>query len=512
MSVEIKSNNKLIAKNTILLYIRMVFMFAISLFTSRVVLQTLGIVDYGIYNVVGGVISMFSFLTAAMSSSTQRYITFYLGQGEQNLLQKVFSMAVIIHFLIAMLIFVLGETIGLWFVLNKLVIPAERMNAALWVYQLSIFTAMVNIVSVPYNADIIAHEKMSAFAYISILEVILKLIIVYLLCIIPYDKLKSYALLLFILSLSIRAIYGLYCRKHFIEAKFKFFRDKNLLKEMTSFAGWNLWGGLANIMSTQGVNMLLNMFFGPAVNAARGVAVQVQHSILQFSTNFQTALNPQITKSYAVGNFADMHTLIMRSSKFSFFLLFLICLPIELETFTILELWLDIVPKDADIFIKIILATTIIDAMANPIMIANAATGRVKVYQLIIGTILLFILPISYITLKLGCEPWAVFIVHLFVSFTCFIARLLLVRPLINLSLKEYFIKVIKPSFLVLVLSSSIPLIFKQFLEGGFTELLLITIVSVLWTLISIFAVGLTSNERIFILSKLKKIIKFTNK
>lgn len=512
MSSDISPDNKRIAKNALLLYGRMFLMFSISLYTSRVVLKTLGIEDYGIYNVVGGVISMFAFITAALSSSTQRYITYYLGKGNVNEHREVFSMSLLIHFLIALLILILGETVGLWFVLKKLVIPAGRMYAAIWVYQLSIVASLINILSIPYNAEIIAHEKMSAFAYISILEAVLKLVIVYLLIIIPYDKLKVYALLIVIIALIIRYIYGRYCQRHFTEAHFIIPNNRNLFKEMVSFAGWNLWGGLSAVISGQGLNILLNLFFGPAVNAARGVAVQVQNAILQFATNFQTAINPQITKTYATNKLNEMHNLIFRSSKFTFILLFLICLPVMLETDKILSLWLENVPCYTATFVKLMLCITLLDSTANPIMNANAATGKVKTYQLVIGSIVILVLPISYFLLKMGCEPWVVFAVHLGICSITFITRLLLVSPQIQLSLKAFFTRVVMPCLMVLIASIPIPLAIMHFMEKGILRLILIVIICILNVSMAAFSLAFTREEQIFVkgkalgfLGKLKK-------
>lgn len=466
------------------------------------ILKTLGIEDYGIYNVVGGVISMFAFITAALSSSTQRYITYYLGKGNLNELKEVFGMSLLIHFLIALLIFILGETIGLWFVLEKLVIPNGRMNSAIWVYQLSIIASLINIISIPYNAEIIAHEKMGVFAYISVLEAVLKLVIVYLLVIIPYDKLKVYALLVMIIALLIRYIYGRYCRKHFTEAHFIIPNNKNLFKEMVSFAGWNLWGGLSAVISGQGLNILLNMFFGPAVNAARGISVQVQSAILQFATNFQTALNPQITKTYAANKLNEMHNLIFRSSKFTFILLFLICYPIMLETDKILSLWLEEVPDYTAIFVKLMLCITLLDSMSNPIMNANAATGKVKIYQLTIGSIVILVLPISYVLLKMGCDPWVVFAVHLGICSVTFITRLLLVSPQIQLSLKMFFIRVIIPCLMVLIASMPISLVVMHFMEKGVLRILLIVIICTLNISIAAYFLALTREEQDFVKGK----------
>ena len=316
------ANNKRIAKNTLLLYVRTLFVMVVSLYTSRVVLNTLGVSDYGIYNVVGGVVTMFGFINSSMTSATQRYITFALGKGDMTQLQKVFCTALQIHVFISVLIIVLGETVGLWFMYTQMQIPESRMDAAFWVLQCSIISTAIMIISVPYNADIIAHEKMSAFAYISILEVVLKLAVVFLLLVFSYDKLILYAFLILMVQLLIRFCYSYYCNRHFEESKYHHVWDKTLFKEMTGFAGWSMFGNLSGVLFGQGLNMLLNVFFGPVVNAARAVSVQVQGAIQQFVGNFQMALNPQITKTYATGKMDDMHKLMYRSARFSFYLLF----------------------------------------------------------------------------------------------------------------------------------------------------------------------------------------------
>ena len=297
----------------------MLFIMAVSLYTSRIILATLGISDYGIYNVVGGIVIMLSFLNGAMSSATQRYLTFELGKGNLSRFQSVFSTTIQIHVLLSLCIIILAETMGLWFLLNKMQIPVNRLTASIWVYQCSIITAVISIMSVPYNAVVIAHERMSAFAYISVLEVALKLIIVFLLPMINCDRLITYSLLIMLVQLLIRLCYSIYCNRHFKEAKYKHQYERNLMKEIFSFAGWSFVGHFASVMHTQGVNVLLNMFFGPIVNAARGIAVQVQMAVFQFCGNFQTALNPQITKTYAQGDLESMNRLIYRSSRFSFF-------------------------------------------------------------------------------------------------------------------------------------------------------------------------------------------------
>lgn len=496
------SNSKRIAKNTLLLYFRMLFTMAVSLFTSRVVLNTLGIEDFGIYNVVGGIVAMFGFINNAMATGTQRFLTFELGNGDFCRLQKIFNMSILIHALISLLVVVLAETVGLWFLYNKMVIPTERLNAAFWVYQFSIFSTVVMIMSVPYNATIIAHEKMSAFAYISVLEVSLKLLAVYILLLGEFDKLKLYAFLIFIIQLSIRFIYGFYCKHYFAETRFRFIWDLKLFKEMTFFAGWNLWGNCASIAFTQGINLLLNMFFGPVVNAARGIAVQVQNAVAQFSGNFQTALNPQITKSFAAHNYTYMHSLIFKSSKFTFFLLLLLSLPVMIETETLLAIWLKKVPEYSVTFLRLILCVTIIDAMANPLMVSAAATGKVKLYQSVIGGILLAILPISYITLKLGGNPASVFIVHLCMCIIAFTVRLFIIRPMIKLSLSSYFTQVLLRCIVVAIIAAILPLSLKYMVYESMYTFIVICITCISSVLCTVYWLGLNKLEQNFLRSK----------
>lgn len=497
------SNNTRIAKNTIFLYFRMILLMAVSLYTSRVVLSTLGIDDYGIYNVVGGFIGMFAFLNGAMAGCTQRFITIALGKGDEQNLKKVFSTCVITHGMIALIVFILAETIGLWFVLEKLVIPENRMTAAMVVYQCSIVSTMVMIMSFPYNADIIAHEKMSAFAYISIFEAFANLGIVYLLYIGLFDKLAFYAVLLLIVKVSVIVVYRIYCKRHFVESVFRWLFEKRLLKEMLSFTGWNLWGGIAGTLMGQGINILLNIFFGPAVNAARGVAVQVQSAVQMFATNFQTALNPQMMKSYASGELQAMHMLLFRSAKFTFMLLLCLMLPLMLEIDFVLGIWLKQVPEYTNVFVCFMLCISMIDAVSNPFMTASAATGKVKVYQSVVGGILLMIVPIAYVTLRLGAEPYAVFVVHFSVAVFAFVARLTIVKRLIDLSVRRYIGEVILPCSFVMIpsvlFSIGIKNILPSSLAYAFTMILLSFLLVVMFSLL----LGLTRNERKFILSKI---------
>ncbi len=505
---ETSSNNKRIAKNTFMLYIRMLFTLAVSLITSRVVLQALGIEDFGIYNVVGGVITMFTFINSAMVSSTQRYLNFELATGNDEKLKSIFNTTLQIHAFIALFIILLGETVGLWFVMNKLVIPEARMTAAMWVYQCSILSCVVGIMSAPYNADIIAHEKMSAFAYISILDVFLKLLIVCLLFISPYDKLITYAILILTVQLLIRYIYTRYCNKHFKESLFEWKINRPLLKEMAGFAGWSFWGNLAAILYTQGLNMMLNIFFGPVVNAARAVAIQVQGAIQQFVSNFQMALNPQITKNYAAGNLEQMHSLMFRSARFSFLLLFFLSLPVLLETEFILSVWLKTVPDNAVIFTQIMICISLIYTTANPCVIANQATGKVKVYQIVVGGILLTILPLSYLVLKLGAPAYSVFIVHFCVESIAQFSRMYMLRKLINLPIRQYLKNIYFPIIATVAVAIILPIIVHVQLENGWLRFIAVGCTCVASVGLSAFFIGFTKHERIFFIDKGFRILK----
>ena len=487
---EISSNNKRIAKNTLLLYFRMLVTMAVSLYTSRVVLNILGVEDFGIYNVVGGIVAMFGFINGSMTSATQRYLTFELGQNNRAQLTKVFSTSLSIHGIISFLIIVLAETVGLWFLWNKMQIPADRMNAAFWVFQCSVAASVIMIMSVPYNAAIIAHERMSAFAYISIIEVSLKLLIVCFLRYFHTDKLILYAALIVIVQFLIRLCYSWYCNRHFNETKYRWSWDKGLFKEMTGFASWNMFGSLAAITFTQGLNLLLNMFFGPVVNAARGIAVQAQTAIGQFSSNFQTALNPQITKSYATGD-----------------MLLLLSLPVLIETKAILTLWLKIVPDHTVVFLRIMLCTTWVYAVSNPLITAASATGKIKLYQSVVGGLLLLILPISYLCLRFGLPAYSVFIVHFVMEITVQFARLLMLRRMIRLSLREYFAKVIWSISKVTAIALAAPLAVAYWQPGeGIWNLLTICLICAISTSMSVYWFGLTPGEKIYICSKVSSI------
>ena len=481
-------NNKRIAKNTLMLYVRMLFIMIVSLYTSRIVLRTLGVEDYGIFSVVGGIITMFTFINSAMVSSTQRYLNFELVKGDDDKLSRVFNTSLQIHALIALAIVI-------------------RISAAMWVYQCSIISCAVNIMSAPYNADIVAHEKMSAFAYISILEVSLKLIIVYLLLVSPIDKLIAYAVLTLIVQLLIRFIYSRYCHRHFKESLFCAKIDKLLFKEMSGFAGWSFFGNLASILYTQGLNMMLNIFFGPVANAARGIAVQVQSAVQQFVSGFQTAVNPQITKNYASGNLSQMHSLMFRSARFSFLLLFFISLPVLLEADFLLTIWLKTVPENAVIFTQIMICVSLIYTTANPCVIANQATGKVKAYQIVVGGTLLLIVPISYVVLKLGAPAYSVFIVHFCVESAAQFMRMFMLRKLISLPILEYVKNIYAPILFTVAVAVIFPLYVHAQFEEGWFRLVIVGFTCIASVGISAFFIGLTKTERKFIVNKGQKML-----
>lgn len=481
----------------------MLVIMCIQLYTSRVVLNLLGVDDFGIYNVVGGIVTMFAFLNASLCSSTQRYITFYLGKGNENKTQIVFSNCLYIHALIAIIIVLLSETVGLWFLYNKMVIPAERMDAAFWVFQMSILTTVILVFCYPYNAAIIAHEKMSAFAVISIMESLLKLTCVLVLIFSKYDNLIVYSVLMALAQLIVLLTYKTYCNRKFAITNIVLKLDRSLFKSMSSFIGWNMWGGLSNVFYTQGLNILLNMFFGPAVNAARAISVQVQGAVQQFSLNLQTAINPQITKSYAQGDLQTMHDLIFRSTRYTFFLLLTIALPLILESELILRLWLTIVPDWTVIFLRIMICIVAVDSVAAPLMISSAATGNVKLYQTVIGGTMLLIVPFSYFFLKLGYSPTVVFIVHLVFCLITFVLRLFIVRPMINLSLRAYFANAILPCIKSGTVASLLSIGLYELLGRSTIDSILIILSSICFSGITIVLIGLTRNEKMLLYSKI---------
>lgn len=502
-------NNKRIAKNTLLLYCRMLFLMVVSLYTSRVVLNALGVEDFGIYNVVGGIVAMFTVLSGSLSAAISRFITYELGKGNQDNLNKIFSSAVTIQLGLAGIIILLAETIGLWFLNTKMNIPESRMEAANWVFQFSILTFAINLVSVPYNASIIAHEKMSAFAYISILEAVGKLTIAYLIVISPIDKLIFYAILMCGVALVVRFTYGNYCKKHFSECTYHLIWDKHLLKQMFGFAGWNFIGASSAVLRDQGGNIVINLFCGPTVNAARGIAFQVNNAIQGFVTNFMTALNPQITKSYAIGDMNYMMTLIFQGARLSFYMLLLLSLPVMIDTHYILELWLHEVPKHTVLFVRLVLIFALSESISQPLITAMLATGNIRNYQIIVGGLQMMNLPISYLFLQMGMIPETVIIISIIISQFCLMARLILLKNMIGVCIKEYVKKVWINVILVGCMSAIIPLWLESITNESFYRFIWLTITSVIITIVIELYVGCNANERQFMYDRIKKIKRF---
>lgn len=506
------SNNKRIAKNTLMLYARMLMLMLVGLYTSRITLNALGVEDYGIYNVVGGIVTMFSILSGSLSAAISRFITFELGRNDLEKLKNVFSSAITIQIILSLIIVLLAETVGLWFLNNKLVIAADRMIAANWVYQLSILTFVLNLISLPYNATIIAHERMSAFAYISIFDVFSKLLVAFSIYHSPFDKLIHFSLLLAILAIINRMIYAIYCKRQFAECVIRFKYDHNLLKQMFSFAGWNFIGASSSVLRDQGGNIILNLFYGSTVNAARAIAIQVSSHIQSFVSNFMTAINPQITKSYASGDYNYMMSLIYKGARFSYYILLILSLPVIINAQYILTIWLGIVPDHTVTFIQLVLIFAMSESLANPLVTAMLATGKIRNYQLVVGGLQMMNLPLSYIFLRFGYPPESIFVIAIFVSVCCEMARLFMLRNMINLSISSFLHKVYFNVIFVTIIASIIPIALSVILPNNFVGFIGSCISCVISTSISILFIGLSKSEFNFITSKsiilIKKIYK----
>lgn len=496
MSNQTSDNNKRIAKNTLLLYLRLILTMGVGLFTSRVVLNTLGVEDYGVYNVVGGVVAMFALFTGSLSAAISRFLTYELGKGNVYKLNVVFSTSVTIQLVLAIVVSLLAEIGGVWFLNTHMNIPADRMNAANWVLQFSILTFAINLVSVPYNAAIIAHEKMSAFAYISILEVILKLVVAYTLYVSPIDKLKTYAFLLALVALIIRFVYSIYCSRNFEECHYKFVFDKSLLKQMTGFAGWNLLGSGAYLFNTQGVNIVTNLYFGVAVNAARGVASQAEGIIRQFVTNFTTAINPQITKSYAAGDMNYMYSLVCRGAKFSYFLMFFFAVPFMFETETIMRLWLKNYPPEAPLFLRLSMIGTLFDILGNATANAAWATGNVKRYYIVIGGVGCLVFPLSWIAFAMGIDAYASYIAFAVIYLVLVFLKLYIIKGLIGFPVIEFYKNVFGRIVPVSILSFVLPAIVYFNMDNCLLRTFVVIAISGISTAAITYFIGMSKGER----------------
>ena len=495
------SDNKRIAKNTLFLYFRMMLIMGVNLYVSRVVLRTLGVEDFGLYNVVGGIVTMFTFLNGALGGATSRFITLELGKKNYGRLNQIFNTALAIHVCIALAIFVLAETVGLWLFFEKMTIPAERLNASLWVYQISIITCFFSLTQVPYNATIIAHEEMKVYAYVGIVEVFARLAIAFLLFISPVDKLVFYALLLFLLQTGVMLFYRFYCTRKYKECRIRVYREKALYKDMFSYAGISMIGNLSVMAQGQGLNLLLNIFFSPVVNAARGIAYQVQGAIIQFSNNFMTAVSPQIVKRYAEGNVEDMMKLVVQSSCFSFYLLLLLALPICLEADYILKLWLGEYPPYTTTFLILIVLLCLIQSLNSPRTTVFQATGKIALVNLTVGVILCMVFPLAYLFLKMGGEPEMVFVAAIITVVCSDLVSIFVLKKYVNFSVRHYLKEVHLRCFSVLVLSSAISYYLFDLIPKGGWRFIYTCFVSCCSTSICCFYVGMRREMRLNILN-----------
>ncbi|MDR2498251.1 MAG: lipopolysaccharide biosynthesis protein [Tannerellaceae bacterium] len=496
-----KENNRLIARNATALYVRTLVVMLASLYTSRLVLNILGIVDFGVYEVVGSVVTFFSFINLAMTAATQRYLNFELGRRTVGSLRTVFGVSMAIHCAIGLIILLVGETVGLWFLQHKIVIPEGRFEVVFWVYQISLAASVVGFVTVPYNAAIIAREKMSVFAWISIFEAGGRLLGAWGLTFVAADKLLMYAIFVCAVQVATRLLYVVYCRLNFEETRALFARNSALSREMLVFCGWNLFGNVAHVCLNYGPSILLNMFFTPAVNAAKGISAQVQMAVGNFCHNFQVAINPQMVKSYAAGNLDYTRRLIFLGSRLSFYLVMLLSLPIIMETDIILRLWLKQVPEYTALFVQLSMVVSLFQAMANPLVMANAATGNVRLLMSTVGLMFWMVIPLSYLGLKLGGSPPTVFWVHIGLLAVAHLVRIKIVGRQLGFSISAYCRSTLLRPAVVTALCWILPYMAVQLLPSSFVRLCITTAICVLSVLSISWFAGMARRERIQILN-----------
>lgn len=504
-------NNKRIAKNTLFLYFRQILVMAVSLYTVRVVLAALGEEDYGIYNVVGGFVAMFNILSGALSVAIGRFITYEMGQPDVSVfhLRRIFSSSLLIQIAMGLFICLLIGTFGVWFVENKMVIPADRLEVTFYVLCFSTLSFFINLLSVPYNALIIAHEQMKVFAYISIVEVALKLAVAYLLVISLVDKLLLYALSMVMVSLIIRSVYAVYCKRHFAECRFVWGFDKRLLSQMFVFSGWAFLGNGSFVLKEHGVNLLLNVFCGPAVNAARGITSQVTSAVTLFVNNFMQAVNPQITKSYSSADLPEMHRLIFKSSRFSFYLMLLLSLPLMKGIDYALGLWLVEVPEHTAMFIKLLLVFSLMDSLVQPLITGLLAEGNIRVYEMALLALNGGNLVFSYAALKYGLAPESVYVISIAVEVGIIWYRIHLSAKAFSLPEKRYCIEVVGKAFMVAAVSGVFTYWIQLPVVNVFWNFAFVTLLTVLFTGVMIYGLGLTCGERQFLFSAVRNRLRF---
>ena len=471
----------------------------VTLYTSRVVLNVLGIDDFGIYNLIGGIVVLVGFLQRAMTSATQRFITYELGRGDIDKIKKTFSMSMTCHISIAILVFFLAETVGLWFVNTQIIIPVERLTAANWVYQFSVFAFIVNIIRVPYNATIIAYEEMSFYAYLSIIEAILKLAVVFLLTFVSFDKLSAYGVMIFIVPFFITLVYKFYCNNKFKLTKYKFEWDKKLYWKLMSFSGWSMWGGVGVIGMQQGGNILLDIFSGVVANAALGIAHQVGAAVSNLSSSLLLAFQPQIIKTFAKDDSGNTHRLVFLAASFSYYLILIFAVPFLLNTEIILQLWLKNVPDYAVIFCQLIVLYNMIDIIQAPLITNILATGNIKVYEIWLNALLILNIPISWYLLSIGLPVYWVLLVRVGINFISSVIRTIYVKYFVNFPSWKYVVNVVGKALLVTAISFSLSLLIKGTFNAGISGFIYTTLISVTITALVVYLIGINKNERTFI-------------
>lgn len=503
---KIESDNKRIAKNAIVLYVRMIFVMVVSLYSSRVVLATLGIEDFGLYNVVGGIVAMISFLSSSMSGATSRFITYNLGQGDGEKTKKTFSSALTIHLLIAIVIFVLGETVGLWYLENKLVVPEGRMFATRAIFQFSLISVFFKMVQIPYNACILAYEKLNVYAYVEMFGVVMKLLIICSLTYIPYDNLVLYGCLMMLLSILILCTYTVYCLKNFTICSFRLSWDKKEIQPMLKFSGWDIYGNMSVVARTEGINLLLNFFFGPALNAARGIAVNVQNVIMGFGANMLTAFRPQIVKSYATEDYDRTSFLVINASKYCFILLLFFTIPLIYEMPFVLHLWLKEVPDYTVIFCRLTLLFNFFGNMSSVVISAIHATGKIQRPSLINGSLYLSVIPLSYFLYKQGFSPSAAYILNIITVFVGMISNVhTLHLYLPKFKMRRFFLKALFPCLFVFCVSFGLVYLVNGFVESEWGNFLIVGITSSISIVILSYFFILDDEAKSLIIRKIKK-------
>lgn len=506
MSVRTEDNNKRIAKNTFLLYIRMIITTLVSLYTARILLQLLGVEDFGIYNVVGGVVTFVSFINGTMTSATQRFLSFDLGKKDIEQFHHTYSMIINVFVILCLIIFVALELVGPWFVANKLVIPADRMVAAQYTFQLSLLSFLFSTLTIPFQSSIIAYERMNIYAYLTFADVTSKLLICYSLYILTFDKLIVFAFLTMLTTLVVMLFHYIYCKRNLPGCRYKFNWDKSLFRKLTTYSGWNLFGSVSGVLCSQGQTIILNLFFGPLVNAAKGISDRVNGIIMSFSTNFYMAVSPQIVKSYAGGDIDYMRKLVVNSSRYSFYLMILVCLPLIFNMESILKLWLgdDQVSFTMVRFVQWQLVCTMVMILEYPITMAVRATGNIKKYQICVGIQTLLFLPLCYIAFKCGIPSYYSMIILTILLLVVHVTRVLLVRDIIKMSGMGYIKEVIVP----ILLTTCIAVVLSHVVTQGYTHTLFMSFFSMitiaLIVMVVVLSIGLRQYERQYLYALLK--------